>query len=217
MHKTLDLKELEKKAFRATFQDGLWDILIGLTLLLFMVAPLYVSRYGFGDFWSSILMLPIYLVAFALVKVGKNRITAPRLGTMKIGEGRKRKLKGLNIILVLIVILGIIAGLIVFRHGPALRRMNWIFPGVICFVFMFTFSFAAVLLNVPRFLFYGTMVVILVPIGEVLFLQGYVAHHGYPLVFGITSLVIVLTGIAHLVLFLQKYRLPTAEENHGSN
>jgi len=32
MTDNLDLKELEKKAWRSTFQDGLWDIYFGLLI-----------------------------------------------------------------------------------------------------------------------------------------------------------------------------------------
>ena len=42
MSETLDLKAIERKAFRATHQDGLWDIYIGWvvgSMALLMFSP----------------------------------------------------------------------------------------------------------------------------------------------------------------------------------
>ncbi|MFH1941178.1 MAG: hypothetical protein ABIL68_03660, partial [bacterium] len=66
MIQALDLKALEKKTFRSTFEDGLWDIFIGLIFLQFAVAPL-LNDLGLGDFWSSFVFLPVYLIAMVLL------------------------------------------------------------------------------------------------------------------------------------------------------
>ncbi|MCJ7813777.1 hypothetical protein MUP95_10735 [bacterium] len=63
MNALLNLKELEKKAFRSYFEDGLWDIFVGIILLQFFVIPLYISDLGLGDFWSAVIFLPVYMIA----------------------------------------------------------------------------------------------------------------------------------------------------------
>ena len=52
----ISLKEAERKVFKATFQDGMWDIFIGCIVLQFAIAPLLSSK--LGDFWSSVIFLP---------------------------------------------------------------------------------------------------------------------------------------------------------------
>ena len=39
MTEKMNLKEIEKKAYRFTYQDGIYDIMFGVLLLLFALAP----------------------------------------------------------------------------------------------------------------------------------------------------------------------------------
>ena len=39
MTQNINLKALEKKAWRSVFQDGLWDIFLGLLLMAFGLRP----------------------------------------------------------------------------------------------------------------------------------------------------------------------------------
>jgi len=213
MNSMVNLKELEKKAFTTVFEDGLWDIFIGIMLFCFMVAPLLLNDWGFGDFWSVVIFLPVVLVFLWSIKISENRITAPRLGIVKMGENRRKKVFGLQIILVFTVVLGVIIGLVVFLLGDKLYSINWFFPATTCFVFMFSFTAAAVALNVRRYQWYGIMITVLVPMGEILFWKGLIKHHGIPLVFGIVALIILGTGICKFLLFLKHFQLPTEESD----
>ena len=71
MTEKVDLRELEKKAWKSTFQDGLWDIYIGL---LFMGMGLYTipQLFGLDDTFILIMLLMIWnfrhLLCFLLVK-----------------------------------------------------------------------------------------------------------------------------------------------------
>jgi hypothetical protein len=58
MQEKISLKEAEKKAFKTSFDDGLWDILIGSFFLEFAIAPLISA--SLGDFWSSVVFLPFW-------------------------------------------------------------------------------------------------------------------------------------------------------------
>ena len=40
MTEPLNLKEIEKKAWRSTFEDGLWDIYLGSLFFIMGVSPL---------------------------------------------------------------------------------------------------------------------------------------------------------------------------------
>jgi len=55
MEHDIDMKELEKKAWKSTFQDGLWDIMLGLVFFIpavnglikgsdYTLIPLYPGR-----------------------------------------------------------------------------------------------------------------------------------------------------------------------------
>ena len=45
----IDMKELELKAWKSTFQDGLWDILLGFIFFIPAVLPL-ISAYLTASF-----------------------------------------------------------------------------------------------------------------------------------------------------------------------
>jgi len=211
----IDLQALEKKAFRTVFDDGLWDLFIALALFLFTVAPILAGRFGLGDFWSSVIFLPFYLLAFWLFRIAKTGITIPRLGMMKIGAGRRSKIRGLQWILAVVLVLGLLFGVAVTVFGATLRSMNWMFTAVVCFVFMFSFTTAAVMLDVRRFIYYGLLIVMLVCGGEILFWRGFVTHHGIPQAFGLAAAVIGLTGLILLIRFRRKYPR-TTEDIHDN-
>ena len=215
MDTLFDLKELEKKAFRSFFEDGLWDIFIGLVLLQFFVFPLYINDLGFGDFWSVVVFLPLYMVTFWLLIKTKIKITTPRIGFMKVGKPRRKRLGRLTLIMNLLLLLGMLLGLPYLYERVDLYQVGWFFPGIFCLLFLFIFSAASFFLDVFRFLIYGVLIAFLIPIGEILFLKGVLTHHGYPVIFGITTSVMITTGTVKLVIFLKKYPKVIAEEIHG--
>lgn len=62
------------------------------------------------------------------------------------------------------------------------------------------FSAAAFILDIPRLYLYGLMLFIAPPIGEWLYQNQGASHHGFPIVFGFSAGVMILTG---LVLFIR--------------
>ena len=55
MSEKIDLKELERRAFRSTFQDGLWDIFLGL-LLLNMGGGTLLGGSGMSPLWAMVVL-----------------------------------------------------------------------------------------------------------------------------------------------------------------
>jgi hypothetical protein len=92
MSQNLDLKAIERKAFRSFHQDGLWDIYLGgllLVLSLFFAIP----ESGEGELTYMGLALLGVAIVFAFYQLGKKYITAPRMGQVKFGpERQKRKM-----------------------------------------------------------------------------------------------------------------------------
>jgi hypothetical protein len=112
MSHNLDLKTLERRAFRSTFQDGLWDIWLGLVFLMFAIGPL-LEEAGVSYTATMIIWLGSNVVAFLFLWVGKKHITTPRLGLVRFGLQRKAKLKKTRLVLVISVLVGLLAWLAV--------------------------------------------------------------------------------------------------------
>ncbi|MHA1987541.1 MAG: hypothetical protein ACW98D_12960 [Promethearchaeota archaeon] len=108
MTENLDLKDLEKKAWRSTFQDGLWDIYFGL---LFLGMGIYTipRLFGLEDTLSLILILMIFqFSSFGFFFISKKKITVPRMGFVKFGKKRIVKKVKLTIFLCFMVVLNVI-------------------------------------------------------------------------------------------------------------
>ncbi|MHA2185901.1 MAG: hypothetical protein ACXAAI_12980 [Promethearchaeota archaeon] len=108
MTENIDLKDLEKKAWRSTFQDGLLDICFGL---LFLGMGIYTipQLYGLDDTLSLIMILMGWnFSSVALFIIGKKLITIPRIGYVKFGKERVAKRVKLTICLLFMVGLTIV-------------------------------------------------------------------------------------------------------------
>ena len=105
MGEKLNLKELEKKAWRSFFQDGLWDIYFGLLLLALGLSS-FTTLINLPEPLNLIIILiPIYSIAILLLVLGKKYITTPRIGYIKFGTKRKKIKKKLALILGIQVII----------------------------------------------------------------------------------------------------------------
>jgi hypothetical protein len=74
MVSNLDLKQLERKAFRSTFQDGLWDIFLGL-LLLNMGGGTLLGGSGMSPLWAMVGLTGFAGLVLLLFWAGKKTIT----------------------------------------------------------------------------------------------------------------------------------------------
>jgi hypothetical protein len=80
----IDLKNIELKSWTSYFQDGLWDIFIGLLML------------GMGIYIlldEIIWHILILSLALLVLIVGRRLVTIPRVGRVKFGPARKFKQK----------------------------------------------------------------------------------------------------------------------------
>lgn len=106
MTKIPDLKMIERRAFRSTYEDGLWDIYYGLIVIcmsFFLYRPL--SGYRPMNIFLSVVGIAVCYGLFALAK---RHITVPRMGQVTFGEIRRRKKRTMAIILLVFISVQII-------------------------------------------------------------------------------------------------------------
>jgi len=103
MSTKINLKEIERKAFLSTYQDGLWDLYWGI-IVMCMSIFIYHPASGYSP-RNLILLLVVFVVAYGLFFAGKRFITLPRMGQVRFGAIRKRKARTLAIILGVFVLL----------------------------------------------------------------------------------------------------------------
>jgi hypothetical protein len=208
MERKINLKELEKKAFRSTFQDGIWDIFLGVLLF----------NLGFGPGGLKLgLSIPVTagigICVAALAMTGfilaKKYITTPRLGQVNFSPARKRRVGKVTILLVL----SVVAGALLFVFGGIIKILPGTlgavpFPavafGVNCLVL---FSLASFFLNINRFYAYGILYAFSLPAGFVLEKNAAFAGALF-LPFVLSAAIMAGWGIILFVRFLKNHPLP---------
>jgi hypothetical protein len=201
-----DLKSIERASFRATADDGLWDLLLAAVVVLFAVAPLLSS--SLGDFWSSAIFLPVWAAGYAAVVVVRRRVVSPRVGVMKFGPDRRRRLRRFSwtMLAVNFVMLGAgIAAALTTERGTGEGLIYPIALGVAALGFC---SVSAFTLGIPRLFVYGVLLAGAPLVGEWLWRAGRASHHGFPVTFGVAAAAIAVTGTARFAQVLRRHPGP---------
>jgi hypothetical protein len=191
MNSPLNLKDLERKAFRSFFQDGIWDIFFGLIMLAMYISSLFNESGNSGLKTLSLILPEIFAVMFLIF--GKKYITAPRLGNVEFGKARKRRLVyifGINLI-TLILALGLFFS---FQWLPMTESQTELLSPIGLGVWIaFMTSLMAFFLDFDRLYIYG--LIYGATFTAVLLLD-------WPILFLVASLLILLPGLAIFTRFL---------------
>jgi hypothetical protein len=214
MHQSnISLKEIERKAFRSTYQDGLWDITWGIWLFAWAFIPLL-------EYWgiSRFLGYPILLLPAVIIWLGKRHITAPRIGVARFGaERQQRRMKLFLAIAFFVCVTWGLAMVIRWIGSPnALRNEGWIpvadlAMGLIITLMLITVAYY---MDFRRMYIYAILVGAGIPVAGIL--DRYV---GEPLndiiVFGIPSVIIINFGLILLIRFVLRYPRVDVEVANG--
>ena len=207
MSQTINLKELERKAWTSYFQDGLWDIYLGLLLLAMAVWAL-LSDVGFSESWGMAIFIGLEVLAMLVLWIGKKLITVPRMGRVKFGPKRKAKLSWVRVILFISVLVG--AGVFVAASAMRGNRPGWLnaaffAPAAWVVNAIVVFSLGAYFLDFKRLYLIGVMYALAVPL-DILFRQFSDIDLSF-IAFGIPAMVILIIGLVVFVRFLRDYPL----------
>jgi len=202
----MNLKEIEKKAYRSTFEDGLFDIFYGCLMILFGVTPL-LDHFNVP---APIKYLPIFLIILIIV-IGKRKVTIPRMGIVKFGSKRKENRKKVIIIsLVAVIITNSILILIISNiiTSDELKQFgDYTTPVIIGIFITIVLSLKAYFLDFKRLYLYAILLGAGISIAEILY-----PYVGSPMdgiyAFCITGSGILIYGSYLLSVFLKNYPKP---------
>ncbi|UCE25473.1 MAG: hypothetical protein JSU74_05350 [Candidatus Zixiibacteriota bacterium] len=204
------IKEIEKRAYRATFDDGLYDILFGVAFLILAwistLDSIGVPRlYGY----LSVIILPL------IPLLGKKYISTPRLGAVEFGPRRKSKK----------LFLLVIIGAVIFLQMPVIMIAgaggffevlggSLSVPVMVGMIIAPLLLLAAYFIDYPRMYIYAVLLLVSIPHAAFMYEFVGVPFNGL-ISFGIPGLVILIYGLNLLAKFIRKYPLPTPEANHA--
>jgi hypothetical protein len=191
------LADLERSAWRSTFDDGLFDLLLGGMLLLNWAGSVVAnSRWLYPFFF---LFVGAYVVAKRLVvlpRTGVARFAAPR---------RQRKIMSMGLLLAPLL-LGVVVMVLTSLNGPAaewLRAHPVVFQSAFPVMVVLVFSGLASLLEVPRIHAIG--VIMALAFGVDMWRDSAIG-------FLVGGILVCLPGVVLLTRFLRRYPPLTSEE-----
>jgi hypothetical protein len=207
-----NLNEIEKKAYRSTFQDGIWDIFLGSLLLILAVGAL-LSNIGVPEGRNMIILVVLQVLVLLAFIAGKKCITVPRMGFVKFGPKRKRKIRKSRIILLGSVLAGLVvfvAAALVIRSYPAGRpKLLLLLPAAWVANAVIVFSLLAYYLDCTRLYAYGVLFALPVPVDMVV--KEFAGVNLSPIAFAVPGMVMLVVGTMLLVRFLRDYPFPAKE------
>ncbi len=209
MAENVDLKSLERKAYRSIFEDGLWDLFIGLIILSVGLSTFLSSILNLSELWLAVIpVLILNISAFLIFYLGKKLITIPRLGIVKFGPKRKSKQQKLRIFLFAFFILNIVLLILPFSNLVNSIEFEPLIITLILGLGGITLPFVVV----AYFLDFTRLYIYAILAGLGFFLTELL----YPIVgtpldillpFGITGGVIVVIGLYYFITFFRNYQL----------
>ncbi|MFX1453930.1 MAG: hypothetical protein ACFFDB_01010 [Promethearchaeota archaeon] len=208
MAEDIDLKELEKKAWKSTFEDGIFEIYFGI-LHLSLSIGIILDRV-LPEALSSIIAISIIGLGLIFFLLAKKFISEPRIGKVKFGFSRvKRKIKTIGVLTANFLIL-----LILYLIGVLYPQFRIVLPGYLYGLIVGLLFFSIPLCFVAYFLQFNRLYIIAILIGLSFFLDEIFALLLIPqpfdslLAFGSISIIILSIGLSVFIRFLKKYPLP---------
>ena len=208
---SMNLKDAERKTLRLSNQDGLWDILLGLTFVsLALSAPLRdkVSH----PLLSYIPMALFLLIGIPLYTYIKKRVVGPRTGLVKVSmrsNSQQRKMLvyiiGLQLVTLAVFLLAINGKIGDWMAGSP----SWTVDAFFGFGVALMFALIAYGMDTFRFYIYGILLGMGMPLSVALSSDN-IRYTHYPnlLVGGLMALV----GVIVLILFIRRCPVVTQEE-----
>ena len=198
MAQGISLKEAEQRAFATYYRDGMWDILVGYIVSVFAIAPFL--RGPLGDDWGTAIFFPIGILLWLILLLTRKYVVAPRAGIVILSRARRNRMSW-TFFTLFVVHLG--ARLLGFDLLELSEDPDWSAAVEFGILALAMFAVPALFLKFRRLYVYGVLVAGSPFIGELLYWQWGAAHHGYPIVFGTTAGIIILTGV---ILFVRLLR-----------
>jgi hypothetical protein len=199
MNNNIDTKEIERRAYFKYHSDGIIDIFLGISIMMFTVSLINTTI-------SMVWMIALFPLFY---RDTKRRYTFPRLGYVKFTE--KIGASGRSTMLAMaLAALTLVVGFLVFFSGFP-DNYDWMVPFIENWKLVAAgFSLVALSLfgymsEIKRLYYYAVGSFILFAAGAIIPIQGYII---LPVIGGL----ITLSGGYHLYRFTQEYPLEPRTE-----
>jgi len=206
MSQNVDLKTLEKKAWRSVFQDGLWDIFLGLLLMAFGLSA-WLDEQALGEGTRMGIYIGAEVLAMLVLFAGKRFITIPRMGRVKFGGERQKRRNIVRLLLFISVLVGLVIWFLTSSRisgGEGILSGKWFFPTIWVLNIFVVFGLGAYFLEYERLYVIGFLYALVIPLNEVIKSAAKVDLAIY--LFLVAGLIVVVMGFFYLLRFIRDYK-----------
>jgi hypothetical protein len=219
MSQNISLKELERKAWRSVFQDGLWDIYLGL-LLMAMAVGAWMSDRGVPKVLHSAIYIGLMMLSMLVLWVGKRFITLPRMGHVKFGPKRKRARNKVRVILALSALVGVASLFLTIEmegnpNLAALLNPRVLLPAAWVVNALLVFGLGAYFLDFDRLYVIGALYAVAIPL-DILLSKYTGMTMTAPVAIGVPAAIVLVMGTVVFTRFLRDYPLVAQEAAAGN-
>ena len=205
MTTNMNLKDMERKAWRSLFQDGLLDIFMGLVLLAVGIPAMLPGLFT-SELWQNAGAAVLMVLALFVYWLGKRFITMPRIGRARFGPTRKAKLRKTAVIYAISVVVGAIVFLMIML-GLSPSPPGWVQRlGVPGFLALGIGGWMLLILGLGSYFTDFTRGYVIAALYALAF-SGTVLLHN-PIMFIVAGTLAVLMGAVVFIGFLRKYPAP---------
>lgn len=215
MSESTSLRDVRKRTTQLMkYEDGLWDLLLGIIFMMLAVYP--ITRSHLGPVWNLALFIGLMLLVVVIQLIFRRRISTPRLGYVKSRPSPALKLT----LAIRISLVALTFGLVILTlvgpdwfpnltpsTGPDWPR-SYLVEILVLLVMIGLFSGMGYLFGVPRLYLYGW----LLGGGN---LASVIMNQGAPEAFNVPMAlaagVILLIGLGLFTRFIRKYPVRTLE------
>jgi hypothetical protein len=219
MEQPLTPREAQRRAVRlVNYEDGLWDILLGLIFLALSLYP--ITRRLLGPEINLGLFLVILAVLVAGLTLVRRSVSVPRIGVVRMRRTRQKAALTLVLAVIVLATFGLVlATLLSPGWIPSMRSSGlpqWVddlkVDIALTIVVIAVFSAMAYLFSVSRVYLYGWLIGLGNLTSTALTLY---AGLTFNLPLAVASGIIILIGVVLLSRFVRKYPLAGSETENG--
>jgi hypothetical protein len=213
MSEITNLQNIQRRIYQLmTFEDGLWDLLLGTIFMLLAFYP--VTRARLGPEWNLVLFISLLALVVVAQLAIQHFVSRPRVGYAKMRRTPKLGLLAVFTLMLVLVTIGLVTlTFFGWAAGSAASLPEEISNGrsytvelIVMLVMGCLFAVMGYLFGVVRLYFYGWM------IGFANLASVYMEHTAgwtFFLPLAVAAGIIILIGLVLLVRFLRKYPLRT--------
>ena len=214
MSEITDLRQVQQRVYQLTsFEDGLWDLLLGTIFMLLSIYP--VSREVLGPEWNVVLFLSLLALTVVAHLVVRRLVSEPRIGQAQTRRSPKVRLLLIVTAVMVLITFGLVALTLLspeseLTQAPAeaSSERGYIVELIVLLALGGLFSAMGYVFGVKRLYFYGWM------LGLANLASVYLEHNAgwtFQIPLAIAAAIILLIGLVILLHFLQKYTVRVEE------